>query len=428
MDAQLEQILKDFASKDPEVRKQAAARLTEAAESELTEKQCTRLLQAASRKWVVDDDIDPCDRLIKTVFGQSHAVDWKLIVVDFGHYSHGARWTVKSELESRGDVPSAEIFVSLIDQYADRNLIGPIGSYTNFLNSPEATKKLLPTLMSHAKPDDFGYYARFFALNAADKGFVTETDLAPFAAASVEMYRPIRERMRHQEQPEGDDWIWTEKYQEDRADATLLLDLMGHLPLDTVRVELTEALTSRDPALQHYGAKGLLAQRQDVPREAIEQIASNAEYHNSFFAFLEKIGRTELMPAKYLEQEYFAKSDMVNWLTHPAELGRPPHEIELMTTFDSENGAERYYLFRFRSHEPHPAAVDGWMAGLSGPFRIGTTWKKRTASETFSNFTKWDEKTPEEHFDAITGLLKKSRQNDLLWPLLESAEAAEEGQ
>jgi len=428
MDAQLEQILTDFASDDPEVRKQAAGRLTEARENELTERQCTRLLQAASRKWVVDDDIDPCDRLIHTVFGQSHAVDWRLIVVDFGNYSLGARWTVKSELESRGDVPAAEILVSLIDQYADRDLVGPVGSYSNFLDSPEAAKKLLPTLMSHAKPGDFGYYARLFALNAAEKGIVTETDLAPFAAANVEMYRPIRERMRHQEQPEGDDWIWTEKYQEDRADATLLLDLMGHLPLDTVRVELTEALNSRDPALQHYGAKGLLAHRQEVPKEAIEQIASSAEYHNSFYAFLEKIGRTELMPSKYLEQAYFAESDMVNWLAHPAEIGRTPHEIELMVTFVSEDGAERYYLFRFRSHEPHPAAVDGWMAGLSGPFESGTKWKKGTFSETFSNFTKWDEKTPEEHFDDITGLLKRSRQNDLLWPLLESAEAGEEAQ
>lgn len=427
MDAQLEQILTDFASDDPEVRKQAAGRLTEAREYELTEKQCTRLLQAASRDWVVDDDIDPCDRLIHTVFGQSHAVDWKLIVADYGQYSHGARWTVKSKLESRGDVPAAEIFVSLVDKYADRNLIWLTHSYA-FLESPEATKKLLPGLMSHAKPNVFGYCAQEFAIHAADKGIVTEADLAPFAAASVEMYRPMRERLRNQEQPEGDDWIWTESYQDDRSHAMVLLELMRHLSLDMVKAELTEALTSRDPGLQHFGALGLLAHRQEVPNEAIEQIASNAEYHNMFYAYLEKIGRAELMPSKYLEQEYFAKSDMVNWLTHPAELGRPPHEIELMTTFDSENGAERYYLFRFRSHEPHPAAVDGWMAGLSGPFRIGTTWKKRTASETFSNFTKWDEKTPEEHFDAINGPVKKSRQNDLLWTLLESEEAAEEGQ
>lgn len=418
-DARLDRILADFASDDAEVRKRAAARLAKVAEYELTNEQCTRLLHAASRDWIADDEADPCDALIGAVFTQPDDVDWKLVVVDFGHYSEAARWEVASALTDKGDMAAAEIYLQLVEKYADRGLILPTG-FDAFLESSEATKKLLPVLLSHAKSDDFGYFVQLYALNAAKAGIVAKADLAPFAESTATMYRTMRERQRTREQPEGDDWIWTVDYEGDRAHASLLLDLMGHLPLEAVQPDLTEALASRDPRLQYFAAKSLLAHGQEVSSAAIESIAASAEYRNSLYETLVKIGRSDLMPAAYVDQEKFAESNMVAWLTYPAELGRTPHEIELMETFDNPDGTQRHYLFRFRTQEPHLAAKDGWMAGLSGPFEIAKMPTTEAGGDTFSTFTKWDEKSPADHFAEITGLLKESRAR---WG--ENAEAAE---
>jgi len=98
---------------------------------------------------------------------------------------------------------------------------------------------------------------------------------------------------------------------------------------------------------------------------------------------------------------------MVGWLTFPTELARTPHEIELMATFDDAEGKQRYYLFRFRTHAPHWAAKDGWMAGLSGPFEIAAMPTTRDGGATFSQFTKWEEQTPKQHFEAILGVMRE---------------------
>ncbi len=126
-DARLDRILADFASDDAEIRKRAAARLAKVAEYELTNEQCTRLLHAASRDWIADDEADPCDALIEAVFTQPDDVDWKLIVVDFGHYSEAARWRVTGELSDQGDVASADQLLALVDKYAERDLIPAVG-------------------------------------------------------------------------------------------------------------------------------------------------------------------------------------------------------------------------------------------------------------------------------------------------------------
>lgn len=98
---------------------------------------------------------------------------------------------------------------------------------------------------------------------------------------------------------------------------------------------------------------------------------------------------------------------MVDWLIFPTELGRTPHDIELMTTFDSQDGDQRHYLFRFRTHPSHWAAKDGWMAGLSGPFEVAAMPTTRAGGSTFSTFTKWDAKSPQEHVESIAGLISE---------------------
>ena len=63
------------------------------------------------------------------------------------------------------------------------------------------------------------------------------------------------------------------------------------------------------------------------------------------------------------------------------------------------------YLFRFRTVPPHWSADDGWMAGVAGPYLKRETPSPEAHGGTFSQFTPWDSKTPEEHVHDIQELL-----------------------
>jgi hypothetical protein len=104
---------------------------------------------------------------------------------------------------------------------------------------------------------------------------------------------------------------------------------------------------------------------------------------------------------------------MVDWLMYPTELNAVPDEIELMkvVTVDTglTDGIYDYYLFRFRTHEPHWAAKDGWMAGVSGPYLRKDEPTTESLGDTFSSFTKWDAKTPDEHVGDVQELMDRWR-------------------
>ena len=102
---------------------------------------------------------------------------------------------------------------------------------------------------------------------------------------------------------------------------------------------------------------------------------------------------------------------MVHWLVYPTELARVPDEIELMHTIPvnegNEDTAAEYYLFRFRTFEPHWAAKDGWMVGWVGPFLLKNVPTIDGDGQTFSEFTPWDSKTPDEHIHWIQDTLSQ---------------------
>ena len=107
-----------------------------------------------------------------------------------------------------------------------------------------------------------------------------------------------------------------------------------------------------------------------------------------------------------------AESDLSHWLSYPSELGRVPDEIQLMDTFtvdDNGVGPAEYFLFRFRVSEPHWAAKDGWMAGISGPFERAGGPTADGGGNTFSRFETWENKTPIEHFQSALNVLDEWR-------------------
>lgn len=104
---------------------------------------------------------------------------------------------------------------------------------------------------------------------------------------------------------------------------------------------------------------------------------------------------------------------MAAWLLFPTELGVLPDEIVLTKEIKRGEGAPsrpcRYFIFKFRTHPPHWAAKDGWMAGVAGPYF--SDWKsEESPSMVFSRFEAYDSATPEEHLNKTLETLQKVAQ------------------
>ena len=398
------EIVTKLRSDDAGVRQEAAAKLDTLAAEGLTIEEADQALRAAAESWPTYDDLDPSYELLQAALSRKDSDYLALLSDHFPGFSKWARGLAVDYLVDTGNDAAAQTYWGLIQRHRD---LVPGVSIEGFTQSPEATRRLLPELLRYGGADDLGYQIQLFALRAAQLGLLTPAELAPFTECLVGVYRPMRERMREMESPADDDWMWSDEYYGDRAHATLLLDLMGYLPGEAVVADLGEALTSRDPRVRLFAALGLIRHGREVRPEVIEGIAAAPEVRNWLFDGLVSLDRRNLFPARFAAQEALAESDMVGWLIFPTELGRPPHEIELMATFDDDEGEQRYYLFRFRTHAPHWAAKDGWETGLAGPFEIAAMPTTEAGGHTFSMFDKWEEKTPKEHFEAISGLMAK---------------------
>ena len=236
------------------------------------------------------------------------------------------------------------------------------------------------------------------------------------AEPAIDTYRKERKVLEAAQQPMGIAWMWADSYSDSREIGTLLLDLFGYLPVDgEVENELHHALSFRDPKLKYYAALSLLRLKTAIKPEVLDEIAASSEVRIELFAKLKKMGALDLFPVKYRNQAALAESDMVRWLTFPTELGRVPDEIELMKVIsadtETDDGIIDYFVFRFRTHEPHWSAKDGWMAGVSGPFLRKNEPTENALGETFSRFERWGKKTAEEHVGDTSETIKKWREH-----------------
>jgi hypothetical protein len=129
------------------------------------------------------------------------------------------------------------------------------------------------------------------------------------------------------------------------------------------------------------------------------RFAEDRETRKVLFDTLESFDKTALFPEKFRTWELMAEADLVAWLCHPNELGTPPSDIELVTRVsepDAPSDTSVYFVFRFRTCEPHWAAKDGWLTGVVGPCDT-TAPAAPYAAGTFSRFEPIDSRTAAEH-------------------------------
>lgn len=213
-------------------------------------------------------------------------------------------------------------------------------------------------------------------------------------------FRDVMPRLRVAQRDDGIAWRWDDRYQDNRHQVSLWLDLMGYIDSEMVRDDLRIACALLDPRLVHFALLSLLRLGETVDPTRVEMVARSREMRGWLYDDLKKLEKLDLFPSEFADQSALAESNMISWLTFGTELGREPDEIEQMGVFRGEAEPDGdpvdYYVFRFRVFPPHWAASDGWQAGIAGPFpALGGP--NTHGGSTFSKFEKWESKSAKQH-------------------------------
>lgn len=278
---------------------------------------------------------------------------------------------------------------------------------------PLADEAWLDLTMLREEPRDAQHYfpALFRRLDSGDWFEITHTTLAYLEAGALtpdvasrafpgllDRWNQIRPALRRADHRRGMEWRWDPEYSSPRADAALLLDVLGHLPGAASEAVLKEALNLRDPRIRVFATTSALQLGLQFPSERIAQTSNFPEVRCLLYERLANLDRLELMPEAHRTQAALAEGDLARWLTHPDELGRAPDQLELYRVEhhpNTEGQPEAWFLFRFRTEAPHPLADRGWMAGVAGPYPADAV--ATSGSGTFSDFVSWGELEPDEH-------------------------------
>lgn len=319
-----------------------------------------------------------------------------------------ARREIMTRLVRIEDERAASTIIALLKAHARSRKIRSLqlGLYGN---SPQFAEILFPELLSFLDLPRLRVGIVDYALSFVAAHQIEGEMLTPHVSKFLEMYQRRREQLLPAQASTGVAWRWNADYYRWRGQAGVLLDLFGFIPAPEVLPVLREALEIySDPRLQMYAALSLLRHNEDVAAETVANIAADTECRKQLFDGLQKIERYQLYPTRLRTQAALAESELVNWLTHPRELGRAPDELELVqhVTFDSETelGLIDYYLFRFRLDGEHWASKLGAMVGVAGPYVRKEAPSVQSLGDTHSQFRRWDDKSLEEHINDVRHL------------------------
>jgi len=111
---------------------------------------------------------------------------------------------------------------------------------------------------------------------------------------------------------------------------------------------------------------------ESITKTEVYDYAKNILTREITFKLLQHSNLSHIFPDEFNTFEKAAESNLVNWLEFPTELDTCPDEIEhvkrVKIGFSGQNNFFHYEVFKFKVHEPHWAAKDGWMLGAVGPY------------------------------------------------------------
>lgn len=312
-----------------------------------------------------------------------------------------------AKLESKD---AAKACIDLLDKSSKDMELYSLGSLTQ---NPRHINIFFPKILNHINNEKIQGIILEFILACFENDKIVDNNVKnEISNILIKIIGKHKELIFSAQNEEGISWMWEDNYIDKRFLLGLLLDILGYVDTLEAKHILNEYLNVYDPRLKMFALLGLIKYG-EIPKESyIIDVVKSSECRYWFFSNLLELDKEYLIPKEYYTQEKIAESNMVNWLTYPTELGQPPDEIELMKTVSVNDSGEiyDYYLYRFKTNKPHWAAEDGWMAGISGGFPRSQSPTISSNGSTFSNFTKWDERTPQEHIEDIIGIIEEWRE------------------
>jgi hypothetical protein len=230
-----------------------------------------------------------------------------------------------------------------------------------------------------------------------------QVDFEAIAPLAAKQLKRLLKSAAKQQRPGGVGWRFVEKYFYLRQQAGAWLDLAGYLRSPALEPLLHEALELSDPRLVAFAAVALVRRGMDVAKAPLLHVAACHETRALLFDSLQRLGRLDLFPARFRTWDAFAAADMVNWLMHPAELGREPDQLEKMAVFVSDKRKNQRFLYVWRfCTEGGP-----WYASTSGPYLRDGEPVPLHGDLTFSCFDEWAKASAADHAEtALTTLAK----------------------
>ncbi len=143
-----------------------------------------------------------------------------------------------------------------------------------------------------------------------------------------------------------------------------------------------------------------LARGQEIDQAEVDRAIARPELRGMVYEILKYHECLDHFADQYRSMQAQAEADLVFWLCHPNELQVPPDEIQLVTEEKRQESGEdhHYFAFRYRTHEPHWAAKDGWLIGVAGPYRTNDIPYLGGAG-TFSRMEPEEKISATEHID-----------------------------
>jgi hypothetical protein len=408
-------IVSRLQSDDLEIRKAAVVDLETLAESGLDRSDALLALDAATRSFppLEFEWQSASAELVMAAKTSDDPALARLVAERFSKYPPPAKEEALLLLSGIDSVESTDLFVRLALEEA-KNPTGVSQLPTRgFEDAPRDADRLFPALFAAMERPELRWGVAYLALKYFQEA---ELEQGTLDAEYGAIHAPLVELLQRAKRLEGsdDDWLWTDEYQDIRGLAGLLLDLGGYFETDDSVRDMAMGLESADPRLKYFAARSLMSVGRDVSDAALHDIAAASETRNFLFDYLDETNRRQRFPREFLTQQAFAESEMVDWLIYPTELGRAPHEIELLRTVEARLGGDDmlYYVFKFRTHPPHWAAEDGWMLGVAGPFLARIAPSTAAYGETFSTFAKLDETDVDAYVDEIRALVRDTREQE----------------
>jgi hypothetical protein len=406
----LEKLIRFIADPASSRRQTSIEELLELSSEGLSRKDYARLIQAAAGPFngFQEDEDHPSAVFLRTLLDAPEPEFLAPLVANFTALCGVARQTALLVISQLKEREAAEAFTNLVMEHGwpgDFRTILTAG----FAEEPRHGSVLFPRLLQAAPESEGEHEIYHLCLAYCRAGEIDGEMLAPYADQFLSAYAQRKAVLGPRQSEEGIAWRFEEEYAEARYEACLLLDLLGWVDTPRSRAELSAALEYADPRLVHFAALSLLNLGEYVDADVWRDIAASHEMRSWLYSALEEAERLDLFPEEIKTQPALACGDLVQWLCFPTELGREPDEIELMgvASMDTEDteGTLDFYMFRFRSFEPHWSAKEGWIAGVAGPFASQAEPTPHGGGATFSAFEPWDKMEPAEHLNHMLQIL-----------------------